>query len=511
MTLDLNSLRSNLAELCSASNSCGLVPSITGRSVYNASLGLGTVYRYFYVLCSFSGKEPPVNYLLKDSLKHTAHQYELAVKTAKTWLENRIARKDTSEDDLEVVVFLASFHKSCRKNNLLKRLQSLFQNHGGLHFTITDIPHLDFYRRVDSFERITSTPFPFELLKKAIAQDAPDELKGSFAEYEKKILDSLSVSSYEEKAKRKARIIDKLVKIIKDLGQRFQVDAQEVYSIWGRMGCRDLLAHVSEKRKRALEALDKFKFNNIYYCRNKSIPLEFHRLWTAVPLVGTHKEVIVFHSVLAGALLSRDRKEKEIIPINPSKKYNPEMGLLLKKGHSQAWIDVPLKEYEEELIALIKELSLMKHLPVDPHNNLMELESYGFDWDNQLTVKLNYTEAPYHIFILHDFLFKACKKNAKDYIRLVKASKLDQAPMGQQVGGALLGHLNKDERKIKFAASKADASEHDFQKYWIDPFHPVAKFIKERDGFEVNTVSKNYLERAFGCYPFEGVLEMLLN
>lgn len=509
MTLDLRGLKSNMAELCSAANTGELEPSITGKALYSANRFWGTVHRYFYLLCSFSGKEPPVQSLLKNSLRHTAHQYELAIKTAKAWLENKSANHPTKEEDLEVIIFLSSFYKTCRKNNLLKSIKSIFQNQGGIQFELTDLPNLDFYRRVDSFERITSTPFPHDLLKKGVAKDAPDDLKAFFKEYEKKILESPTVLTEEEIAIRKARIIDKLIKIIKDLGQLIGVSKIDVYSIWGRMGCTQLLGFVSEKRKRELEALEKLRFNNVSYMRDKSVPFNFDRLWTAIPIEESEKEVIVFHSVLAGAVLSSDRKMDEIIPINPSKKYNPEMGLLLKKAHRQSWKDVPLKEYENELAQLIQELSVMKHLPVEAHNKLMELESYGFDQDNQLTVKLNYTEVPYHIFILHEFLYKACKKNAKDYIRLVKLSKLDKAPMGMQVGDAAIGHLILDERKVKFAASKADATESDYQKYWVEPFHLAIKYVQEKTGHEAIEMSDKYLKLAYGCYPFDGVLESL--
>lgn len=503
MTLDLIRLKSNLAELCSAGDNDEFVPSITGSALYNASRGWGVVHRFFYLLCSFSGKTPPVNPLLTKSLRYTASQYELAVKTAGLWLESKKKHEKTTESDLEVVVFLSSFNKTCQNKALLKKLQSLFQNQG-LQFDLAKLPGLDFYRRVDTFERITDTSFPFDLIKKALKN--PDEnLKSAFHEYENKILATLPMLTDLEKENRKGRIVDKLVKIIKDLNQGLKIDFSDAYSIWGRMGCIQLLTILSEKRKKTLDNLDKFRFGNTHYVRDRAVKIDYTRFWTSIPLDGSSKEVIIFHSVLRGAYLVKDREKTEIIPITPAKKYNHEMGLLLKRRQLLSWSEAPLSEYENELIRLIHQLSKMSHLPVDENSQLMELDTYGFDDDDLLTVKLNYTEIPYHIFILHDFLFKACKRNVKDYIRLAGAAKLTQAPMGDQVGPAVLGHFREDMSKIKAAASKTEATEHDFQKYWMDPFQPIAKVNKEKE----STILSNYLKTAYGCYPFAGVLEEL--
>ncbi|MFN4173484.1 MAG: hypothetical protein ACK4HV_00055 [Parachlamydiaceae bacterium] len=509
MTLDLKGLKNNMAELCSAAQTGNLTPSATGKSIYNANRGAGLIYSYFYTLCSFSGKAPPVKPLLKESLKYTQDQYKQALEIARIWVEKRAQHKKTNESELEVVVFLASFHKSCKKEGLLIKLQALFQSNACLPFHLIDIPHLDFHRRVDVFERTTGSPFPFELVKKAILQNGAGEMKPMFLDYENAILETVLFLSEEEKNERRARIVDKLVKILKDLGTFLMVDQLECYAIWGRMGCHRLLTSVSKKRKATLSALKEIRFEGIPYFIEKRPSFDFERSWTRLPLAGTTKEAIVFHSVLNGALLSREREEKEIIPITPSKKYNAHMGLLLKKGHCLAWIDAPLEEYEKELMALINHLVSMNCLPVDPMTQLMEIEAYGFDKENQLTVKLNYTEVPYHILIVHDFLFKACKKNAKDYIRLARALNLEKAPMGQKVGSAFLGHFSKDERRVKISAGISGATEHDYHTYWVKPFALIEKFLKESDSERKRKVQENYLRSALGCYPFEGVLEAL--
>lgn len=505
MTFDLAGFKSNMAELCSAAKTGELVPSITGSSVYNANRGLGIVYRGFYTLCSFTGREPPVKPLLKEALTHAKEEYGKAAKIAGDWLAAKKAGKESRTADSDVVLFLTSFHRTCRDNHLLKGLQALFQAQD-IQFNLAVLPNIEFYRRLDCFERATQTPFPLALVKEAIEKKAPDSLKRQFEEYESRVLDSpLPFLPEVEKEGRRGRLVDKLVKIIKELGAYLQVESQEAYAIWGKMGCSRLLGYVSEKRKRRLEALERFPFGDATYDRQGKVSYDFSRLWTAIPITDD-LEVIVFHSVLAGAFLSKEREGKAIIPINKTEGQNFDMGLILKEGHAQSWADSPLGDYEEELIELVQTLMPYSRLPVEAPHNLMEPASYGFNESGKLTVKLNYVDAPYHPYILHDFLFKAVKKSPGDYIRLFKVCGLNTAPMAKEIGKAVIGYLMQDEKEVKLAANAADASEDNFEPFWVIPFKNAARFGKE----ECGQVIDNYMSLANGAYPFDGVLEFLL-
>ena len=117
----------------------------------------------------------------------------------------------------------------------------------------------------------------------------------------------------------------------------------------------------------------------------------------------------------------------------------------------------------------------------------------------------------YHVIYLQYLLYEAAKKNITIYLELFNESKLVEAHLSQSVGDIFIFTLRGHRESIKERFLSLGINDSERKNYWKKPYEPLFDYLRKNPSKEEKEkVILRYKRRAFGSYPFEGLMEYLL-
>jgi ribosomal protein S10 len=506
-------LKHNCIELISAVKSGKLVANFSGSRLYDASKGWGLLYRIIFFILEYALFTPCKDYFIKLTLRRTWAALDRVCYEAKIWAEYKKRFVSSPFEDKEMIkkaFLISSISKTFINTELAKKISDLFENKLGVPFKIdVDIDEQEFWRRVCSFEILTQLRFPiFEIHQFAQKQGLHIQYKKDLKEYEQKILTHpIPFASEKEKEDWKKRICKKLIKIMDKLPKRICTDQVAVQNVWLETDCMDLVTTRPQKTLTKVDSKTTISFSGVTFSPEKEVELDQNRDWTAIP-INKDLEIISFNDVLKGPFYVS--KQGVVLPTTRDLDFDFRKGLWLKE-RMKAWADLPLEIYREDLTYLLRHLATFRELPVCFRNLKMDLANLGYNSEGKVVSRAPSYLVKYHVIYLQYLLYEAAKKNITIYLELFNESKLVEAPLSQSVGDIFIFTLRGHRESIKERFLSLGINDSERKNYWKKPYEPLFDYLRKNPSKEEKEkVILKYKRRAFGSYPFEGLMEYLL-